>query len=200
MSKMERMTTSKMLKLKRPKLQAPIIKVLSDRFSPTLYSEKPVSEKEIKSIFEASRWAPSGYNHQPWFFYWARKGTVSYKKIIICLSDRNQWAETAPLLVVACRTPRCEHCPNGENKFAAHDLGSAVMAAIIEAQSLGVYSRQMGMFDYDKIVKLLKIPAENVPTVVIAMGRLGDYAKVNDAMLEKEMKGRIRKNVIAKKI
>lgn len=194
------MTTSKMLKLKRPSLKAPIMKTLRDRFSPTLFSGKLISEKEIKSIFEASRWAPSGYNHQPWFFYWARKGSLSYKKIITCLSERNQWAETAPLLVVACRTPRCEHCPNGENKFAAHDLGSAVMAAIIEAQSLGIYSRQMGMFDYDKIVQLLKIPTENVPVVVIAMGRLGDYAKVSEAMLEKEMKGRIRKNVIARKI
>lgn len=197
---MEGMTTGKMLKLKRPSLKSPITKTLRDRFSPTLFSAKRLSEKEIKSIFEASRWAPSGYNHQPWFFYWAHKGTASYKKIVTCLSERNQWAETAPLLVVACRIPRCEHCPNGENKFAAHDLGLAVMAAIVEAQSLGIYSRQMGMFDRDGIVKLLKIPAENVPTVVIAMGRLGDYAKVSDAMLEKEMKGRVRKSVITKKI
>src|SRR6202166_2867832 len=39
---------------------------LGPRLFRSLAKSKPVSQDELRSLFEAARWAPSSYNEQPW--------------------------------------------------------------------------------------------------------------------------------------
>jgi nitroreductase len=190
-------TTKKIIKLKKPQLRFPILTELQERFSPRVFSSKKISEAVLNSVFEAARWAPSGYNHQPWYFYWTRQGRPAYGKIISCLSERNHWAKTAPVLIVCCYIKECEH---GVNRFAGHDLGAAVMSMIIQAQSCGIYSRQMGLFDGQKLQKSLNIPKGYVPFVIVATGKPGDYTTINEELLARELNKRERKKDIVKKL
>ena len=44
----------------------PILTILADRWSPYGFEDRPVSEADLRSLFEAARWAASSYNEQPW--------------------------------------------------------------------------------------------------------------------------------------
>lgn len=194
---MKKITTKGIIKFKKMKLKFPIIKELELRFSPRFFKEEKIDNKILNSILEAGRWAPSAYNHQPWCFYLSQKDSLAYKEIYSTLSERNQWAKTAPNLIVACYLKERE---DKTNKFAQYDLGLAVMSMIIQAQSSGIYTRQIGLFDNDKMQKLLKIPEEYMPFIVLAVGRIGDYQKIDKKLLERELQKRERKISISKKL
>lgn len=193
---MKKITTKKIIEFKKPKPRSPILEEIKQRFSPRFFKAEKVNNKILNSIFEAARWAPSGYNHQPWYFYYASQGTLAYKKIYSSLSERNQWAKTAPVFIIACYIKECEH---GINKYAQYDLGSAVMSMIIQAQSSGIYARQMGLFGAKKLQKLLHIPKEYTPFVIIAAGKLGDYSTISQKLLKQELRKRERKVNIVKR-
>jgi len=190
--------TSVILKLKEPKPRFPVLQEIKKRFSPRLYSSEPVGEKDIQSMFEAARWTPSGHNNQPWYFYYTHKGTDSYIRLFSTLNEYNRsWAKTAPLLVLACAIPKNVH---GENPFAYYDLGAAVITLVLQAQRLGYYSRQMGMFDKKKVKKMFPLDNDHEPFIVVAMGKIGDYTKAPQSIVDLEFDPRPRKTDIAKRL
>lgn len=194
---MKKITTKKILEIKKPALKAPIIRELKMRFSPRFFNSKKISNKIFSSIFEAARWAPSGYNSQPWYFYYSDHNSSSYKIIKSCLSERNDWAKTASAFILCCYLDKTER---GPNRFAVYDLGAAVMSLIIQAQSFGIYTRQMGLFDEKKVQKLLRIPLKYTPFIVLAMGKIGDYSQIDEELLKRELNKRERKTDLAEKI
>lgn len=183
---------------RRPKPQCPVIKEIKERFSPRFFSTDPIKEKDLNSIFEAVRWTPSGHNLQPWYFYYVKKGTVSYKKLFSTLNDYNQsWAKTAPVLILACAIAKNK---KGENPFAFYDLGASVISLILQAQSLDYYARQMALFDKKKAKKIFKLKEELQPYIVIALGRIGNYKDAPENIIQMELDPKPRKKDIAKKI
>ncbi|MFH1608961.1 MAG: nitroreductase family protein [Patescibacteria group bacterium] len=193
----KKINTKKIIEFKKTRLKFPITEELATRFSPRFFKEDKIDSRILDSIFEAARWAPSAYNYQPWYFYWTQKNSAFYKKIFSCLSERNEWAKTAPVFVVACYLKKRE---GHINKFAQYDLGSSTMSIITQAQSLGIYARQMGLFNKEKLQSFLKISRDYVPFVVIAIGKIGDYKKIDKNLLERELQKRTRKVSISKKI
>ena len=194
---MKKINTKEIIKFKKTKLKFPIIKYLGTRFSPRFFKDEKVDSRIINSMIEAGRWAPSAYNHQPWYFYWTSQGSIAYKNVFFSLSDRNQWAKTAPVLMVGCYLKERE---GKTNVFAQYDLGSSVMSMIAQAQSLGVYTRQMGLFDHKKLQQLLNIPKEYEPFIVLAVGKIGDYTKIDQELLDKELQKRERKTTISQRL
>ncbi len=182
----------------KPTPRYPVIKEISERFSPRFFANTPIKESDIQSMLEAARWAPSGYNHQPWFFYVTKKETKSYTDLFSTLEPYNQsWAHTAPVLVLACFISKNE---NGDNPFALYDLGASVISLILQAQSLGYYGRQMGLFDKEKVKKLLPLEKYMEPFVVIALGKIGNYNKAPKEIMEMERDPRPRKTKIAEEL
>ncbi len=190
-------TTNDILKIKKKNLKAEINPILKARFSPRVFSNEPIREEDLEIIFEAARWAPSSYNRQPWFFYVAKKGTDAFEKLSSTLVEANEWAKTAPLLILACYIKEDEM---GENKYAQYDLGQAVFALVFQAQELGIYSRQMAGFDKKAAKELLNLPKEQEPFVLIAMGRIGDYSKAEEKWAKKDFKPAKRKEVAYKNL
>ena len=172
------------------------MKEIADRFSPRYYSDEEINSSNISSIFEAARFAPSGWNYQPWYFYWTKKEDTSYNKIISCLTKYNRFAKTAPVLIVACFIKKFK----GRKTYYRHDLGAAVMSLVLQAQHLGYYCRQMGDFNKNKLVKLFNIDINHFPFVIIALGKLGDYKNINDELLKRELDPRPRKKDFVKKL
>ena len=75
---------------------------IADRFSPRYFSNEKIELNDINSIFEAARFAPSGWNFQPWYFYWTKRGANLIIKIISCLPKYNRFSKTAPILIIGC--------------------------------------------------------------------------------------------------
>ncbi|MGB8901844.1 MAG: nitroreductase family protein [Methylocella sp.] len=47
--------------------------MIARRWSPYVFDDRPVSQSDLRSLFEAARWAPSSYNEQPWSYIFATK-------------------------------------------------------------------------------------------------------------------------------
>ena len=96
----------------------PIQDALQKRWSPRAFDNKPLTKEEVISMFEAARWAMSGYNDQPWRFIVAQQGDDHYDKAFSCVGAWNQqWAQSAPLLgfIIADETSPT----SGEHNYAA---------------------------------------------------------------------------------
>lgn len=189
-------TQKEIIKIRKPQPDYPVIKEIEDRFSPRYFSDEKIKLKDINSIFEAARFAPSGWNFQPWYFYWAEKKDKSYNKIVSGLTRYNGFAKTAPILIVACFIKKFK----GKKTYYRHDLGAAVMSLVLQSQHLGYFCRQMGDFNKNKLVKLLSIDKTHHPFVIIALGKLGDYKNIDEGLLKRELEAKPRKNDFAKKL
>ncbi len=192
---MSTISNKAILGVRKPKPRYPVIKEIQKRFSPRFFASEEIPKDDLNAIFEAARWAPSGHNHQPWYFYYANKGTPSYTKLFKTLNDYNQsWAKTAPLLVLACFITKNK---DGKNPFAPYDLGAAVISLILQAQSLGYYARQMGLFDKKNVKSLFSLEKNIEPFVIIAVGNIGDYTKAPKHIIDLELDPRPRKEDFA---
>lgn len=190
----------KIKNIRTPKTRLPIMPVFKKRFSPRVFSQKTISTQDLKIILEAARLTPSAKNNQPWFFYIASSKSQSYKKIIESLPERNAiWAKTAPTIVVACYDPLE---PTGDkNKWAIYDLGAAVVSLIYQAQKLGYYCRQIGIFESKKIKKILPLNKSFIPFTLIVLGKIGnekDYKQADPEIIKKELTKNSKKTKIFK--
>lgn len=187
---------AKILAVRKPKPDFPVIKEIKERFSPRHFSSQEIPQKNLDSIFEAARWTPSGYNFQPWYFYWTRHGEPSFNKIVSSLAKYNRYAKNAAVLIIACFIKKT----GGKKSYYRHDLGASVMSLVLQAQNLGYYTRQMGEFNNRKLLTSLAIDKEHHPFVVIALGRLGDYKKIDSELLKRELDPKPRETDFAKKM
>jgi len=111
---------------KRASTDYPIHTLLAERWSPYAFADRPVAEADLRSLFEAARWAPSSNNEQPWRYLVAtREHPEEFLRLLSCLVDANQaWAKAAPVLalgVVSLKFARNAR----DNRAAVHDLGLA---------------------------------------------------------------------------
>jgi len=184
-----------------PVTQHDVSDPMKERFSPRVFSSTPIPETDLDVIFEAARLAPSGRNHQPWFFYTADKSSDTHKKLSACLPERNSWALSAPTLIVCCYDPT--EPKDGVNKWAQYDLGAAVMSLVLQATQMGYYCRQIGSFDTDKTKADLSIPDSLIPFTLIAIGKIGDEQDFSSApkeIIDKELEPFSRKEKIWKSL
>jgi nitroreductase len=184
---------NKVIKTHLPKPNVKIIDLIAKRWSPRNYSDEKVPQEHIDQMLEAARWAPSGRNYEPWYFYHVQKPSKGYKMLFETLGENNKaWASSAPLYIVCCMDL------NESNEFAYYDLGQATFSLVLEAHSLGYYCRQMARFDKEKVQKLIN--KNHKPYIIVAIGKLGDYTNVNEKVLENELDPRPRKEKIAEEL
>ena len=119
-------------------------RVFREAWSPYAFSDRPVSEDDLRSLFEAARWAASSYNEQPWRYIVAtRTDTEAFERLVSCLVEGNQpWAKLAPVLALGCTS--LNFAANGRpNDAAEHDLGAASACLCLEATARGLFVHQM---------------------------------------------------------
>ena len=69
------------------------------RRSPKRITTEPISDNELRSLFEAARWAPSYHNSQPWRFVYAKRETKHWDKLFDLLWPLNQvWIKDAAVI------------------------------------------------------------------------------------------------------
>jgi nitroreductase len=172
----------------------PINELLANRWSPYGFDDRPVAPDDLRSLFEAARWAPSSYNEQPWSFFVATKGDPEeFGRLLSCLVEANQaWAKVAPVLALCVVSLRFSR-NNKENRAAVHDLGLAAENLVIEATTRGLCVHQMIGILPDKAREVYKIPAHFEAWTAIAIGYKADPAKLPDALKERDLAPRQRK-------
>ena len=169
-------------------------KLIAERWSPRVFSNKEISDQELLSLFEAARWAASSMNEQPWRFLYARKGSPAYRKFFECLAQFNQqWVMNAPVLIITVY--KKSFSSGKENFHAQHDLGLAMGNFSLQAQSMGIAVHHMAGLDWKKVHDIFGIDMEAYHvTTAVAVGYYGgDIDTLPDDLAESERAPRSRK-------
>ncbi|MGA9229686.1 MAG: nitroreductase family protein, partial [Nitrosotalea sp.] len=64
--------------------------LIVNRWSPRSFVSEEISDKELFSLFEAARWAPSSSNSQPWRFIYAKRNSKNWNVFFNLLVDFNK--------------------------------------------------------------------------------------------------------------
>lgn len=171
----------------------PIQKMLTDRWSPYAFSDRPVDEADLRALFEAARWAPSSFNEQPWRYLVApRSDADEFAKILGALNEKNrEWARRAGALALGL--VKKTFTKNGKpNRVAYHDLGLASANLTIEATARGLAVHQMAGIQPEVARETFRVPDDFDVWTGIAIG----YPTTEDApeeLLERDRKTPTRK-------
>ena len=182
---------------KRASTDYPIHELLAERWSPYAFQDRPVSEADLRSLFEAARWAASSYNEQPWSYLVATKENPEhFQQLLSCLVEANQiWAKDAPVLALGIASLRFTR-NNQDNQAAIHDLGLATGNLVVEATARGICVHQMIGILPDKARDLFNIPEGFEAWTGMAIGYQGDPMTLPDALKQRDLVPRQRKPLV----
>ena len=168
----------------------PIDTLFTRRWSPRAFTGEPIDEATLLTFFEAARWAPSGFNAQPWRFIYGRRDTAGWIPIFESLSEYNRgWARAASALVlVLSRTRWIPPGKSAPEPIVSHsfDAGAAWASLAFQATLSGWHVHGIGGFDREGARAALAIPEDHAIEAVIAIDRKGDPATLSDALRARE--------------
>jgi nitroreductase len=179
---------------KRAPTDYPVHDLITERWSPRAFGDKPVAPDVLASLFEAARWAPSSSNEQPWAYIFATKDDAEdFAKLVSVLVPANvTWAQHAPVLALAVAKMAFEKS-GAPNRNAQYDVGAASAWLTAEATTRGLFVHQMAGFDPDKACQVFAIPAGWEPIAAIAIGYPGDPDSLPQPLRDREVAPRTRK-------
>ena len=172
----------------------PIIDAVKRRWSPRAYDGTPVATRDLASLFEAARWAPSAFNEQPWRWILAsRDDEAAFADLLGCLDPWNRkWADAAGALALAVASERFAR--NGKpNAYAGYDLGQACAQLALQATEMGLFVHPMAGIEPETARERFGIPAGFAAVTALAIGRAGDPETLPEDMRESELASRERK-------
>jgi nitroreductase len=171
-------------------LDHPVMDVIKNRKSIRAFSDVPVSQQAIDSLFEAARWSFSGSNDQPWVYLYATPGQPELWSLLLnVLNEANRnWASHAQILILSMS--RTHSLKTTKPIFYhMHDVGAANMSMSLQAVSMGLQLHPMAGMDKNKAIADLNIPADLQPLVIFAGGYPGtDMSMLNEAQQSNEQK------------
>ena len=174
------------------KASTDIFKVMATRRSTRKFSKNPVEKWKIDKILAAADTAPTAGNFQGFeIFYISDKET---KEKLVNASNNQPYVNT-PLVLVFCMNPsrvKLNFSPKVIMKFSIQDATLAAAYSQLAASALGLSSIWIGMFDEEKVKKI--IGTDLRPTSILCIGY---PIKKRPAKLRRQLKELI--HVVGKK-
>jgi len=178
---------------KSHEIEHPVSDLIKNRRSVRAFSTLLIEQTKINSLFEATRWAPSSTNEQPWLYIYATKDQHDlWNKLFEPLNSGNKlWAKDVPLLILSLARKNFSRFP-GANAHAMYDLGGANSFLSLQAVELGLQVRQMAGFNPVLAKANLNIPDDFELGVFIAVGYPGDPETLPENLKQRESAPRER--------
>lgn len=169
----------------------PVHPPIAQRWSPRAFDpDAVVTGNQVTALLEAARWAATWGRRQPVRFVVGLRGDATYTTLADLLSRGNSYAKAAGALILVCADEGDE--PDTA-LYSAVDAGAAEANLIIEAVSRGLITHPMAGFDVDGARAAFGIPEHVRPLMVIAVGSLADYDRVDPEIAERDTAPRSRK-------
>ena len=148
-----------------------VLDSIQSRFSPYAFDGMPVALEDIRSAFEAARWAASAYNTQPWRFLYATRGSSEFQQLLrYPVAFNREWLIHAGGIAVVLARTQSEY--NGEtDSQAEYCTGLAVGQFTIQLTSLGYQMHQLAGFDAVQLHREMQLPDFLKPITMIGIGR-----------------------------
>jgi nitroreductase len=157
---------------------AEFMDIVRERRSVRKYEERAVPQAALDTVLESVRWAPSWANTQCWEIIVVTDAQIR-EQIQATLPPKGNPAikavVAAPVLLAVCGRRQHSGFYKGESttKFGdwfMFDLGIACQNICLTAESLGLGTVIVGLFDHDKAAKILKVPQGYDLVSLIPMG------------------------------
>lgn len=150
------------------------------------YKDAPVQNEKLLDVLEAARWAPSGFNSQPWRFVVVQnretlekiREAVNRAIVDMKLENAHPFPEV-PCAIIACADPRVSLVCEMETAMAvqnmlltatSHGLGSCVMLSVKLAEK--------------SVRKLLDIPDKLRVVCAVTVGHADETPAVKKKSLD----------------
>lgn len=160
--------------------------IIVSRWSPRSFTGQELNDKELFSLFEAARWAPSSYNNQPWRFIYAKRNSPNWNLFFSLLADGNKlWCSNASVLVVIISKKTFDY--NGKPSITHQfDAGAAWENLAIQAVTQGLSTHAMQGFDYERAKKELNVPDDYEVMAMVTIGKKGPKEKLPPELQKNE--------------
>ena len=138
-----------------------LLELISNRKSVRNYSEKHISDEDLRTILEAGRLAPSWMNVQSWKFILVKSqenkdllselsiGQQQVKNadaLIVCIADTNAWTEANITNIKNPALNPAMQCENGLLIRTMEQVVYPISYMMLTANSLGISSCIIGAF------------------------------------------------------
>ncbi|MDR1309163.1 MAG: nitroreductase family protein [Deltaproteobacteria bacterium] len=139
------------------------------------FSDQKVEREKLARCVEAARLTPSACNSQPWSFVVVESPdkVAEVAKATMHMGINEYVAQAKAFFVVveeyAELMPKIA-CMIDSQYFARGDLGAATLSLCLEAQSQGLGTCILGLFDRPRLRELLDIPRDKGVFLVVAVG------------------------------
>lgn len=167
----------------------PIEPLFLERWSPRAFDRSDISDDDLKTMFEAARWAPSSFNYQPWRFVYAHRGTAEFARILATLLPFNAaWAQHASVLVLVLSDTLMEVAGSAPGPSHSHsfDAGAAWGYLALQARSMGYDAHGMTGVDFAAARDAVAAPERFRIEAAIAIGRRADPAVLPEKLRARE--------------
>ena len=148
-----------------------VFKAIKTRRSIRAFTDKRVTDREVKKLIEAARWAPSAGNIQPWEFIIVKDPKVKHG---LCEAALNQTLiEEASVVIVVCADPTRSskrYGSRGINLYCLQDTAAASQNILLTAHAAGLAACWVGAFNEEAAKRVLSVPDELRPIAIIPVG------------------------------
>ncbi len=162
-----------------------------NRRSSVNFTQEELTSQEVESIIQASIWAPSSRNRQPWKIIAIKRDSKKFKQIVESMSSGNQvMANNSGLVLIFCTTNEKDFSPK-----TFLDIGFSGQNAMLRATELGLDTHPIGGWDEDKVKKVSDIPENSKVAFLLIVGKPGNISDLKGELLEKHNKKRERNSL-----
>ena len=156
-----------------------------------------MSDAEIDQLMSLALLAPTSFNIQNWRFLlvknpdlrrelrtvaWDQAQVTDASLLVVLTADLKSWVkepirywESAPQPVQEFILPAIETYYNGHEQVQRDEgmrsCGIAAMTLMLAAQEMGYASCPMVGFDFEKVGKIINLPADHVIAMFVAIGK-----------------------------
>ena len=168
----------------------PIEPMFRARWSSWAFEGACISDDELFTLFEAARWAPASFNHQPWRFIYAHREEPARERFVGLMMPFNvAWAWHASVLVFTLSYTLIQLLgSDGVRLSHSHsfDAGAAWAFLTLQANQKDHADDGKTGVDFERARSERVIPGPFRIEAVIAVGRRGEKSRHPEASQGRE--------------
>jgi nitroreductase len=147
------------------------LKAIKERRSVREYTDKTVSEEDIKKLIDAAQSAPTAGNTQPLELVIVKDEHIKQK--LAEASYNQSFIQKAPIVIVVCADvsrSRKTYGGRGEKLYSIQDTAASTQNILLTAHELGLATCWVGAFHDKNAAKAVNAPKNVKPFAIIPIG------------------------------
>ncbi|MBZ9572410.1 nitroreductase family protein [Patescibacteria group bacterium] len=163
-----------------------LLEIIKNRRSIYRFQKKQIPEKIINKLIEALIWAPSAGNLQSRKFYFVFNQKIKERLVEAALSQ--SFIAEAPLVVVGCTNDEISqwYRERGKNLYAICNTSVSIQNMMLLAYEQGLGSVWIGAFSEKEVAKILNLPENLHPIVIVPVGYPAEKPKAPPRVSKEE--------------